>query len=183
MLWSLILQNRVPIPKDPGYYRLLAKKQARIQVRTEPSKGYCTADILVLQYGVDHSTYSHALADAFGGAPSLSELYWQYGFKILIAYCFGAAFTPFYRLVGPFRSETAPEIIKTEIWEVICRRGLIGNLFMGLIPMIFYGLVSGLALVLETIWLGLKRVGVDVPLPAALREETDTPVIHAKKMS
>lgn len=42
------------------------------------------------QYGVDHSTYSHALADAFGGAPTLSQLYWNYGFKILLAYCFGA---------------------------------------------------------------------------------------------
>lgn len=85
------------------------------------------------QYGVDHSTYSHALADAFGGAPTLTQLYWNYGFKVLIAYCFGAgrcfvvrgsvsfpnhvdlAFTPFYRLVGPFKSETAPEIVKTEI--------------------------------------------------------------------
>jgi len=145
----------------------------------------CTASDFESQYGVDHSTYSHALADAFGGAPSLSELYWQYGFKILVAYCFGAAFTPFYRLVGPFRSEAAPEIIKTEIWEVICRRGLIGNLFMGLIPMIFYGLVSGLALLLETMWLALRQIGVDIPLPDVLREDTDssstTPVFHAKK--
>jgi len=33
MLWTLLLQNRVPMPKDPGYYRLLAAKKARIQVR------------------------------------------------------------------------------------------------------------------------------------------------------
>lgn len=32
MLWSLLLQNRVPVPKDEGNYRLLAKKTARIQV-------------------------------------------------------------------------------------------------------------------------------------------------------
>ncbi|KAL7009471.1 hypothetical protein EMMF5_001102 [Cystobasidiomycetes sp. EMM_F5] len=115
MLWALLLQGRVPVPKDPGHYRLLAAKKARIQ------------------YGVDHSTYSHALAVAFGGAPSLWELYTQYGMQVLMAYCFGAAFTPFYRLVGPYRSPTAPGIIKTEIWEVICRRGLLGNLFMGLV--------------------------------------------------
>lgn len=34
MLWSLLLQNRVPVPKDEGNYRLLAKKTARIQVIT-----------------------------------------------------------------------------------------------------------------------------------------------------
>jgi dimethylaniline monooxygenase (N-oxide forming) len=33
MLWSLLLQDRVPVPKDEGTYRLLAKKTARIQVR------------------------------------------------------------------------------------------------------------------------------------------------------
>lgn len=33
MLWSLLLQGRVPVPKDEGNYRLLAKKTARIQVR------------------------------------------------------------------------------------------------------------------------------------------------------
>lgn len=71
MLWALILQERVPVPEDPGHYRLLARKTARIQ------------------YGVDHSTYSHALADAMGAAPSLSELYWQYGWKVLLAFCFG----------------------------------------------------------------------------------------------
>lgn len=106
-----------------------------------------------------------------GAAPSLTELYYQYGLKVLVAYCFGAAFTPFYRLVGPYRSETAPGIIKTEIWEIICRRGVLGNLTMGLIPMIFYGIVSGIALLLETIWKGLNAMGVHVPLPRALQEQ------------
>ena len=50
----------------------------------------------------------------------------------------GASFTSFYRLVGPFRSRTAPEVVKTEIWDTIVRRGILGNIVMGLIPMVFY---------------------------------------------
>lgn len=37
--------------------------------------------------------------------------------------------------------------------------------------MIFYGLVSGIALVLETGWKAAKAVGIDIPLPMALREQ------------
>jgi hypothetical protein len=46
---------------------------------------------------------------------------------------FGAAFVTFYRLVGPFRLPEAPYIVKTEIWETVTRRGLLGNLFMGVV--------------------------------------------------
>jgi dimethylaniline monooxygenase (N-oxide forming) len=65
---------------------------------------------------------------------------------------FGAAFTSFYRLVGPFRSSTAPEVIKTEIWDTITRRGILGNLLMGVIPMIFYLTINGVAFGLEKVW-------------------------------
>ena len=64
-------------------------------------------------------------------------------------YSFGAAFTPFYRLVGPFRSPSAPPVIKTEIWDTIIRRGILGNLLMGVIPMLFYGSINLLAYALE----------------------------------
>lgn len=49
---------------------------------------------------------------------------------------FGAAFPTFYRLTGPYRSESAPQIVKTELWDTIKRRGVIGNIFMGVIPMV-----------------------------------------------
>jgi dimethylaniline monooxygenase (N-oxide forming) len=64
---------------------------------------------------------------------------------------FGAAFTTFYRLVGPYRSPLAPHTVKTELWDTITRRGLIGNFVMGLIPMVFYLTVNGLALCLELV--------------------------------
>lgn len=49
---------------------------------------------------------------------------------------FGAAFPTFYRLVGPYRSDKAEGIVKTELWDTIKRRGVIGNIFMGVIPMV-----------------------------------------------
>jgi hypothetical protein len=51
---------------------------------------------------------------------------------------FGAAFPTFYRLIGPYRSSQAEKIVKTELWDTIKRRGVIGNIFMGVIPMVRY---------------------------------------------
>ncbi|KAF9456454.1 FAD/NAD-P-binding domain-containing protein [Collybia nuda] len=118
--WITLLKGGLKEPLHPAYYHLLFKENSRIK------------------YGVDHSAYMSTLAKDMGAAPSLSELWLEYGTHVLLCYCFGAAFTPFYRLVGPFRSSTAPHIIKTELWETIIRRGIIGNLVMGLIPMLFY---------------------------------------------
>ena len=64
---------------------------------------------------------------------------------------FGAAFTSFYRLVGPFRSDAAPRVIKTEIWDTITRRGVIGNVLMGILPMSFYATLNLMAWVLENL--------------------------------
>ena len=65
---------------------------------------------------------------------------------------FGAAFPTFYRLTGPFKSASAPTIAKTELLDTIKRRGVIGNIFMGVIPMIFYAWVNLMALFLEIGW-------------------------------
>ncbi|KAF9501199.1 FAD/NAD(P)-binding domain-containing protein [Pleurotus eryngii] len=130
--WISLLKNQVRKPLPPPHYHLLVKETARIK------------------YGVDHSTYMSTLAKDIGAAPGLWELYREYGLHVLVAYCFGAAFTTFYRLVGPYRSPMAPTIVKTEIWETITRRGLLGNLLMGIIPMLFYLWLNTLALALET---------------------------------
>lgn len=130
-LWTLVLRNKVPAPMSTPHYYLLVKEQARIK------------------YGVDYSSYVSQLARDMGSAPSLGQLLWHYGPKVTLIYCFGAAFTTFYRLVGPYRHPDAKRIVETEIYDTIQRRGLIGNLMMGLIPMIFYAYVNLLALVLE----------------------------------
>lgn len=89
------------------------------------------------------------LARDFGGAPGLMELYREHGLRILLIYCFGASFVTFYRLLGPFKSPVAPEIARTELAETILRRGILGNIFFGFIPMLFYGFVNAVAFVLD----------------------------------
>jgi dimethylaniline monooxygenase (N-oxide forming) len=74
------------------------------------------------------------LAKDFGGAPGLVELWKTHGLKVLLVYSFGASFVTFYRLVGPFKSATAPTIARTELAETILRRGILGNLFFGVSP-------------------------------------------------
>ncbi|EJD46098.1 FAD/NAD(P)-binding domain-containing protein [Auricularia subglabra TFB-10046 SS5] len=133
MFWIALLRGQVRMPLPPPHYHLLVKETARIK------------------YGVDHSTYMSTLARDIGASPGLLELWWHYGTHVLICYCFGAAFTPFYRLFGPFVSPNAPAVIKTEIWDTITRRGLLGNLIMGLIPMIFYLALSGICLGVENV--------------------------------
>ncbi|KAF8889777.1 FAD/NAD-P-binding domain-containing protein [Gymnopilus junonius] len=132
--WISLIKKLVDMPLSPAYYHLLMPKSARIM------------------YGVDHSTYASTLAKDMKTAPGLIELWWEYGSKVFICYCFGASFTPFYRLFGPFRSEWAPGIIKTEIWETITRRGVAGNLVMGLVPMIFYLTLNTIAYCLALLW-------------------------------
>jgi len=139
MLWTAIITGKIPVPTSPPHYHLLVKETARIK------------------YGVDHSSYMSTLAKDMGAAPDLWKLWREHGAKVLTCYCFGAAFTPFYRLQPPYRSPSAPQIVKTEIWETITRRGILGNLFMGIIPMAGYAIVNLLALVLEGTWIVLGK--------------------------
>ncbi|KAF2493291.1 dimethylaniline monooxygenase [Lophium mytilinum] len=135
MWWTALILNRMALPTDPPHYHLLASKGSRIQ------------------YGVDHSAYMSTLAKDFGGAPGLLTLYLRHGWRVLLTYCFGASFVTFYRLVGPFESPEAPHIAVTELAETILRRGKIGNLLFGVIPMLFYGLLNAIAYVLDFIGL------------------------------
>ncbi|KAI0078958.1 FAD/NAD(P)-binding domain-containing protein [Panus rudis PR-1116 ss-1] len=131
--WISLLKGQVKTPLPPPHYHLLVKDTARIK------------------YGVDHSTYMSTLAKDIGAAPGLWELWREYGTHVLVCYCFGAAFTTFYRLVGPYRSTSAPAIIKTELWDTVTRRGFLGNLLMGLIPMIFYAFLNASAFLAEKV--------------------------------
>ena len=135
MWWTALILGKMNIPLDPPHYHLLSGKNSRIR------------------YGVDHSAYMSTLAKDFGGSPGILELWRSHGWRVLLAYCFGAAFVTFYRLVGPFKSDVAPQITRTELTETIMRRGLIGNFFFGVIPMIFYGSINGFACLLDFVGL------------------------------
>ncbi|KAG8861909.1 hypothetical protein FRB96_002352 [Tulasnella sp. 330] len=133
-LWAAILTSQVPVPTSQPHYHLLQGPGSRIT------------------YGVDHSAIIATLAKDLGAAPALLRTLWDYGPHVLICYAFGAAMTPFYRLYGPFRDPGAELTVKTEIWETITRRGFLGNLFMGVIPMMFYAIINIIAFGIETVY-------------------------------
>ncbi|KAJ7702268.1 FAD/NAD(P)-binding domain-containing protein [Mycena rosella] len=131
--WISLLKGQVKKPLPPPHYHLLVKDTARIK------------------YGVDHSAYMSTLAKDVGAAPGLWELWREHGTHVLVCYSFGAAFTTFYRLTGPYRSPTAAHTTKTELWDTVTRRGLLGNFIMGLVPMVFYLAVNAIVLCLELV--------------------------------
>lgn len=179
MLWAMLLTKKAPIPTSAPHYRLLASKTARIQygfvwkIWQFLSNHQLTTSCISLLISVDYSAYMSTLAQDMGSSPSLLTLYNKYGLHVLTAYCLGAAFVSFYRLTGFYESVEVEEVVTGEIWETIGRRGVVGNLFMGVvslvccfpsrcsvlinlniqIPMIFYGLVNGSAWLVEAVWL------------------------------
>ncbi|KAG7452795.1 uncharacterized protein BT62DRAFT_977351 [Guyanagaster necrorhizus] len=108
--WISLIKGQVRRPLPPPHYHLLVEDTARIK------------------YGVDHSTYMSTPAKDIGAAPGLWQLWRLYGTHVLVCYCFGAAFTSFYRLV-----------------DTIMRRGIVGNMIMRVIPMAFYLTLNALA--------------------------------------
>ena len=154
MWWTALTLDRMPIPTDPPHYHLLASRNSRIQ------------------YGVDYSAYMSTLARDCGGSPGLLQLWREHGWRVLLAYCFGASFVTFYRLVGPFRCAEAPEIATTELMRTIKRRGVAGNFFFGLVPMVFYGLVNLAAYLLE-----LARVIPQEESVVGNATETDSQIV------
>ena len=133
MWWTALILGKMQEPRNAGHYKLLTKNEARIE------------------YGVDYSTYMSLLARDFGGAPGLRELWRMHGLTVLFVYCFGASFVSLYRLAGPFASPKAPGTARTELLNTVLRRGITGNFFFGVIPMVFYGLLNGIAFLLEFI--------------------------------
>jgi len=124
MFWTLLILGKIDVPKAQPHYRLLQDPQARIQ------------------YGVDFGAYMSTLAKDMGSSPAIIELLKNHGVKTTVSYCFGAAFVPYYRLCGPFADPNASSIAKIELWEAITRRGILGNILFGLIPMITYGILN-----------------------------------------
>ena len=66
--FTLLSAGRIPVPTTPENYHLLHSPTGRIQ------------------YGVDYSTYMSTLARDMGSAPSLGELWKEYGWLVTFVY-------------------------------------------------------------------------------------------------
>jgi dimethylaniline monooxygenase (N-oxide forming) len=129
MWWLTHLQgNMSRLPTSPEHYTLLTKDGR----------------------GVDFGLYMAQLAQDIGAKPGLLALLWIYGPKVLLSYCFGSSFVSFYRLVGPFKEPNAMKaIVEGELTQTIKRKGLVGNFLFGLLPMMIFGVLNGVAWLLE----------------------------------
>jgi len=137
MWWVRVLQQKLDpsklIEPEP-HWRLLAPQTKRIQ------------------YGIDHSSYVYQLAKDVGSTPSFfppSPIFYKEP-KLALAYAMAASFNTCFRLVGPFAFPGASEIVLGELFETVTRRGLYGNVVMGLIPMLWYSWVNLILFLFES---------------------------------
>lgn len=137
--WIERLRGHIPAVRGPSSYGLRGKK---------------------LAYGVDYGNYMHQVAAEFGGAPAVGQLLHRP--RALLAYCFGQAYIPFFRLVGPFANEEAWRVASTELYGPVRQRGLFTNGIF-LVTLLAFGAVSLGALALE------KALGAPAALARALR--------------
>ena len=68
---------------------------------------------------LDSGAYMHCLARDIGAAPSVTWLAKHAGWKALVAYTMGQAFTPFFRMVGPFSDDHSMHVSSTELFETV----------------------------------------------------------------
>jgi dimethylaniline monooxygenase (N-oxide forming) len=140
-MWYLAyLEGRMEqLPTSEAHYSLMS-----------PEGGY-------MSHGVDYSAYMATLAEDIGAKPKLLYLLQEYGWEVLWAYCFGACFVSFYRLIGPFKDAYQMRtVVKDELLYTVKKKGWIGIFVFGMIPIMTLGLLNGLAWVLEIV--GLLRL-------------------------
>ena len=140
-MWNMVIRGQLAPPTGAVHYNLIVK---------DPG-----ARVL---HGVDHSAYSAQLATDMGATPYPWQLWWRHGLLVTFVYCFGAAFPTFYRLMGPYEHRDAPRITRTELFETIKRRGLVGNITFGVIAITFYAYINAFALGIELVIRALERV-------------------------
>ncbi|KAK3939722.1 hypothetical protein QBC46DRAFT_387095 [Diplogelasinospora grovesii] len=143
-LWvaNLLAPERIPrplLPEDEPHYRLRTSKTARIQ------------------YGVDHESYAYQLALDMDAAPSFGEVMasgWAFKdprdgqhhgawYKLPLVWALGANFNTKFRLRGPWRWDGASDVLVTELWDTIERRGgFFGHVTLSGLPMLVFSSIS-----------------------------------------
>eukprot|EP00929_Paragymnodinium_shiwhaense_P118220 TRINITY_DN9013_c0_g1_i2.p1 TRINITY_DN9013_c0_g1~~TRINITY_DN9013_c0_g1_i2.p1 ORF type:complete len:756 (+),score=108.69 TRINITY_DN9013_c0_g1_i2:47-2314(+) len=111
-------------------------------------------------YGVDYGNYMHRLAEEIGSVPSMKQILLTGGdheeqylsladrARLLFTYSMGQAFTPLFRLHGPYGSAACWKVARDELWGVIVQRGWLENLGLVSMNTLFLG-INLTAFVLE----------------------------------
>ncbi|KAI0100389.1 FAD/NAD(P)-binding domain-containing protein [Nemania sp. FL0031] len=134
-------------PKDEAFYKLAPPETAR------------------LKHGVDHESYVYQLALDMGSAPSFTDIL-RIGFstrgvagcwwKLPVIWALGANFNTKFRLLGPWKWNGAVEVMTGELWETITRRHVVfGHFTLSVLPILIFGPLSLITLVLEILFRGL----------------------------
>lgn len=111
-LWILNLVSRNSIPRplfadDETHYQLKQLPDARVK-------------------GVDHDSYAYQLALDMDSAPGFVDIVRHRSIKLLIIWAFGANFNTKFRLQGPWKLDSAPDLLASdEFWETITRRPIL----------------------------------------------------------
>jgi dimethylaniline monooxygenase (N-oxide forming) len=139
-----------------GRMRCLPTSAPHYTLRPAPPQGI---GFSIEDHGIDYSAYMATLARDMGALPPLRTLWREYGPKTLLAYGFGASFVSFYRLTGPFSQEREmmKGVVEGELLDTVRKKGWIGNVLFGLVPMVCFWVVNGVVWVLERVRLMGKR--------------------------
>lgn len=126
-LWILSLLNRLPpgLPRDIDYKLHFTPGRREYE-----------------NYGVDHEAYAYQLALDMGSAPSFTEVL-GHGFKTTFTWACGSNFNTKFRLMGPWKWCGAPEVMRTELWDVVKKSG--GWFYIttySIIPFVAFGTMS-----------------------------------------
>src|SRR5690606_38979246 len=115
-------------------------------------------------------SYAYQLAKDIGGAASITDVFrlslrTRRGWRLPYVWAGGASFNSKFRMVGPWRSDGAPEILTGELWETIRRReGLFGNVPLSILPMMYLGSVNIYYYMYSAFWGALAKIGLYRPL-------------------
>jgi len=156
MLFTQNLLGNVPTrldPDDEWHYRIIHPPSSRIT------------------YGVEHDSYAYQLAKDMNQAPSFWQViklafHTKSGWRLPYVWGCGSSFNAKFRLFGPWRSDTAAEILTGEMWETITRRsGLFGNIPLSVLPILYLGGINLYYYLYANFWGALAFLRLCRPLP------------------
>lgn len=103
-VWILSIIGKLPVPSPDN---TISYKLPFRHIRREYE-----------EFVVDHESYAYQLALDMGAAPSFTEVL-GFGLKTTYTWAMGSNFNTKFRLIGPWKWNGAPAVMKDELWHVV----------------------------------------------------------------